>query len=168
MKTRRRSSRRLQRGSVLLIAIIVVASLTMLGLIAIRSTGVDTQVAGAEMSSEAALYISEAGIQWALQELDLTYNINPSSPNYSAIEALPVVTASDPWGPPEIVGWYELHSGQESMAYGRGAYRVVAKVAEPPDQNTLLIRCLGIAGAATVTDARSRRLLEVAVQPQPQ
>ena len=165
MKKRQRHPPRREQGSVLIIAIIVVASLTMLGLVALRSASVDNQVAGAEMSSEAALYISEAGIQWALQELDLTYNIDPTTKDYSAITARPVVTASDPWGPPEIVGWHTLHDA-ESITYGRGAYRVVAKVADPPDQDTLLIRCLAIAGAAGVSNASSRRLVEVAVQPQ--
>lgn len=148
-----------ERGSTLVMVLLVIMLLTVLGATVLQSVTADVDAAGAERGAEEAMYIAEAGIQWALQELDGVYGFNASNPDYSPILALPPVTAATTWGPSEIVGWHQLHAASESMPYASGNFRVVAKPADPPEKNTLLVRSLGIASGG------ARRLLEVAVQP---
>ena len=152
--------RRQEAGAALIIAIAVVAMLTVLGMIAVQMTTTDLEVTGVERGADSAMYIAEAGVQWALLELDLGYAIDPSNPNYTGITSQPTVSFSDPWGPTRIVGWHELHPAKTSMLFGGGGFRAVAKPAAAPDGDTLVIRSLGISASG------AKRLIEVAVRPQ--
>jgi len=160
---RARRVRRSEAGAVMIIAVVVVTMLTLVGLMAIQIVGVELEVVGAERSADNALYIAEAGVQWGLQNL-YGYNFVPGNPNYAPILALPTVSDAGPFAPSQLQGWHELHAGQTSIAYGDGFFRVVVEVMPPPDDDTLLVRSLGISGSP---QDGARRLLEVAVVPQP-
>lgn len=150
-----------EAGGALIMVLIVLTLLTIVGLLALETVGLERESAAAELGATRAMYIAEAGIQWALQEIDQTYNIDPGNPDYSAITTLPTVAADAEWGPSQIVGWHQLHV-DPFKNFGGGAYRVVAKPANPPEADTLLVRCLARFGTGSNI---ARRMLEVAVAP---
>jgi hypothetical protein len=147
-----------ERGAALVMVLAVLTLLTVLGLIAMQAVTVDQNAAVAERGAEEARYISEAGLHWALQYISTNYTLDPSNPDFTPLVALPAVTASPIWGPSQIVGWHELHPAEMYRPYAGGFYRAVVKPADPPDNKTLLVRCLARTGNA-------RRLVEVAVSP---
>ena len=155
-----------ERGTVLIIAMSVLVMMTLVGVMVMQMVAVDVDAVGAERGGEEALYIAEAGIQWGLQEVDLKYDIDPSTPDYTPLTVpnLTAVPSEAVWGPPAIVGWGQLHPASRSIAYGGGAFRVVVQPAPAPDTKTLLVRSLGVTMEAGRFGAQ--RLLEVAVTPQ--
>ena len=148
------------RGSTLLIAISFIVMLTMVGALVMRAVRSDLDTAGAERSSQDALYIAEAGLQWGRSKI-LTDYWSGTGPNYGSL-----FTLSDPALDPlcdesrvQETNWVRL----DSMAYGTGHFCLVVKddeFADTPtvDNNTFLIRSLGVAA-----DGYAKRLLEVTV-----
>jgi len=155
MKTPKKS----ERGSVLVMAIAIITMLTLLGLVVLRTVSVDIDSTGAERLSDNALYAAEAGIQWALQDLALTYNIDPANADYTAVLAQPSITGdvNCPDATCPLFGWHQLHPATMVRNFGASTFRVA--VNQDSDLTTLLIR----------SDGRSpgggRRVLEVAVAP---
>lgn len=159
--------RRAQAGGALIIVTITVTMLILLGVVALQSIGVDLVTVGAERSSETALYTAEAGIHWAMDELAVNYGLDPVSPDFAPLFALPTVTAHPQWGPAELVGWHQLHAPDLSRSYGDHQFRVAVcphadpppacAPASPPEEKTILIRSLGMSSDG------ARRMLEVAV-----
>ncbi len=170
--TSRRKIPKRQRGTVLIIAMSVIVMMTLVGVMVMQVVAVDVDAVGAERGGDQALYIAEAGIQWALQEIDNNdnYSIDPNDPDWTPLTitteggTLVAVPAEFPWGPSGIVDWGQLHPTSRSIAYGAGAFRVVVQPANAPETGTLLIRSLGVTLEAGRYGAR--RLLEVAVTPQ--
>lgn len=146
-----------ERGAMLLLAVTMVVMLTLMGALVMRTVGDDVQVAGAERSADSALYIAEAGLQWARVQI-----ADPNGYNGDLNQVLTALTAV-PVGDSDVPlrGWLELGS----QNYGDGTFRVVlqddayAETDPPPaPNNTILVRSLG-------TSARgSKRLLEVALE----
>src|SRR5687768_9327838 len=89
MRVGRRSS---ERGAVLILVIALLALLTLSGLMVLDSTGVQAEAAGTERSSEDALFIAEAGLEWAQKDLTENHSFdltNPSADFITLLAALP-------------------------------------------------------------------------------
>lgn len=151
-----------ERGFVLLIVVFAVVMVTALALVAHQMTTVDVEAAGADAGSEEALYIAEAGIQWALQEIMYTYEIDEVSPSYTALLALPAITGDTdcPDSSCKIFGWKQLHSSSMRVSYGAGYYRVVVNQITGDNSRVLRVRSMGTSALG------ERRLIEVMVEPE--
>ena len=67
-----------------------------------------------------------------------------------------------PYRPGEPHAEVRVHNPDVYLPYGDGGFRVVVKVADAPNQDTLLVRSFGVSGHI---DQGAKRLLEVAVEP---
>jgi hypothetical protein len=70
------------KGSITLLAVILLVLLTLLGMAALSTSSIETQVAGNEMRSKLALYAAESGAAYVAERTDLygPENITPGSP----------------------------------------------------------------------------------------
>lgn len=174
MSLRAKTCKNHERGFSLLMAVTITVMLTLVGMMVLNHTIVDTELAGASRNATDALYIAEAGIYAGMDILRQDYGFDGNSPDFngpltsgSLDGTLPrPIVASDPdcsSAACKIFGWNDLVDGRW-VNYGGGRYRVV--VADDSDDDgdttqdanqTILLRALGEGRGG------GRRLLEVAV-----
>ena len=163
-----------QRGYSLIVAVTVVALLSMLGIMVLDQVYTDTQLSGGDRASINAMYLAEAGAVWGKQALvDVLYPPGTNSgtaavTNLTSLNALAATDAICPENncvaPPcpstiTCSNWYLLTS-TAWVPYGTGQYRVAATcnpnclVANPVSYS---VRALG------QSPDGSQRLLEITV-----
>lgn len=71
-----------EKGSITVLAVILLVLLTLLGMAALSTSSIETQVAGNEMRSKLALYAAESGAAYVAERTDLygPDNIKKGSP----------------------------------------------------------------------------------------
>lgn len=120
-----------QRGFSLIVAVVVIAVLTMTGAMIIEGAIADVTLAGGQRAAEDALYMAEAGSAWAAEELtNVLYPTGYQSgvaPQLSALVSKPALTVGHTLcrGLTDaacIEGrWLTVSAGQ---TYGNGGYQV--------------------------------------------
>lgn len=165
-----------EEGASLLVAVMIVALLSVLGAMAMNSVHSDTEQVRATRSASTALYIAEAGVGWAVEQLQsYPYNIHPdithSDSNPEAIaeegtladDARVCLEASP--SPCQDYDWYYLDANEtksenaEPQCYNEGRFEVFARyedLADEKDDHWIIhVRSIGISKFG------ARRLLEV-------
>ncbi|HEX7252939.1 MAG TPA: pilus assembly PilX N-terminal domain-containing protein [Thermoanaerobaculia bacterium] len=66
-----------ERGAALVLAILVLAILTVIGIALMLVTSTESQIAANEWSVNRAFYASDAGVRWAQSQLGAPNNFNP-------------------------------------------------------------------------------------------
>lgn len=70
MRNHRLEQRRGERGAALVVAILVLAILTVIGIALMLITSTESRIAANEWSINRGFYSADAGVRWAAQELD--------------------------------------------------------------------------------------------------
>ena len=78
-------------GSITVLAVILLVLLTLLGMAALSTSSIETQVAGNEMRSQLALYAAESGAAYVAEFPDLygPENITPGTPQFFPNDTVP-------------------------------------------------------------------------------
>ena len=160
-----------ERGYGLVVAVSIIALLTMLGLMVLDVVATDVQMAGGDRSSGNAYYLAEAGGIWAQQTLvTLVYPQGASgSATPGALTTLGALSTADqaafcPDSPnPPCSTYYYMSVGTPSgntVTYPGGSYMVAATCVPNCNLGTTptsyIIRSLG-----TTTDGSAKRLIEI-------
>jgi hypothetical protein len=85
--------RRNERGAALVIAILVLAILTVIGIALMLITSTETRIAANEWSINRAFYSSDAGVRWASSQLSSSFQAFLGRPEFGTMAA-PVWTGS--------------------------------------------------------------------------
>jgi hypothetical protein len=115
-----------EKGSVMVLAVILLVLLTLLGMAALSTSSIETQVAGNEMRNKLALYAAESGAAYVAERPDLygPENITPGTP-----QSFP--NPSDPYTP--IIGILppadQIDGNQSQTFNGKVEYQ---SAASPP------------------------------------
>ncbi len=82
-----------EKGSVTVLAVVLLMLLTLLGMAALSTSSIETQIAGNEMRHKMAFYAAESATAYVAHSPDLygPDNITPATPHY-----FPNITANDP------------------------------------------------------------------------
>jgi Tfp pilus assembly protein PilX len=141
MRTLRRHSLHAQRGYSLIIAVAIIALLSLVGLMVLDQAANDVQLAGADRAAQNALYVADAGAVWAKQYvIDTLYppgtatGAPPTATNLDALPALaqndvlcPENTCSSPPCPTSTdCSRFHLITSPAWVPYGAGQYRAAA------------------------------------------
>ncbi len=171
-------------GWILIICVVMTSVLAMVGLLVVQGVWVNAKTFGAQRNAESARYIAEAGISWAVQQL----NENPTyvlgtSLNYNALLGLQTINQlgddtpctaqlirdQESCFPAELGDWRRLHQGVmdengPTIGYSGGELRIVVRddIDGDGDLNTdsngqLLVRAYGV----SLRGARS--MVEIAI-----
>lgn len=166
-----------QRGFGLVIAVSVIALLSLLGMLVLDQVYTDIQIAGSERASQSAMYIAEAGSVWGRTRLTALLFGTGTTAQPSNLQALPPMPAADALCPENSCGDHLCPPPVDCTAFLRltalidpqfanGFYRVAVRcnpncqAANP----SYTLRALGIAqegNPATVP----QRLIEQTVSP---
>ena len=89
-----------EKGSVMVLAVIMLVLLTILGIAALTSSSIDTQIAGNELRHKRAFYAAESATAYVTWSPDLygPDNMTPGSPHYFPNNTVPYtgITSSLP------------------------------------------------------------------------
>lgn len=82
-----------ERGSVIVLAMILLTLLTLLGMAVLTSSSIDTQIAGNELRHKLAFYAAESAIAYVTWRPDLygPDNVTTCTPHYFPNDAVPYV-----------------------------------------------------------------------------
>ena len=113
-----------EKGSVTVLAVILLVLLTLLGMAALSTSSIETQVAGNEMRSKLALYAAESGAAYVAKRTDLygPENITQSKPHYFPNDPDPYVPKTPPAPPPDAK---QINATQQSFN-GQVQYQTAA------------------------------------------
>lgn len=169
--------RHAERGFSLIIAVSIIALLTLFGVLVLDASHGDVQLAGGDRAAQNTLFIAEAGIVTAKQQLvNLLYppGTSSSAANVAALMALTSLAANDALCPENACvsapcptpircsDWYAL-TPAAGQSYGTGSYRAAAtcnpncSLVTPPASYSVRALALSPDGA--------QRLLEITVGP---
>jgi Tfp pilus assembly protein PilX len=171
-----------QRGTALILALVVLVTLLLIGAMVMRGVEHDTTGAGRMNQGQSAMHIAEAGIAYGLEQLrGSPFDLAGLSPNYNtAIDGSVTAAINDAdcnTVSCKLFGWQELTcatfgpaNGCGPQSFGGGTYRVGVQddvddegdATQPTDlandtNQRILIRSLGISANG------ARRMIEVAV-----
>jgi Tfp pilus assembly protein PilX len=167
-----------ERGYSLIIAMVIVAILTMLGFAVLDAVIGDVDMASAARQKEAALYVAEGGIAWAVDQVNAAYPSSSGTTVFgditlSAITMSSVVVQGDASCPTSDCavlltpsGWRRLTT-TGAVAYGNGEFQTFIRDDDDGDDNsdidtngTILLRSIGRSGR----NSGAVRVLEVAIK----
>jgi len=118
-----------QSGASLIVALLFLVVLTVLGLVAVRSSTLQERIAGNDRDRATAFEAAEATLRDA--EQDVLDNLTPGSP-FAATCAnglcVPATTATPRWNQ---INWTGANSREYGVASGEGDYPI-ADLAQPP------------------------------------
>ena len=123
-----------ERGMSLIIAVVVIVLLTMIGLMVLDSVYSDTQLAGSERSTQAAMYVAEAGAVIGRQMLvDMLFPAGSGQtapPQVATLLTQQQLAIGDPICPASDTttvcsNWYQLGVSTWTN-YAQGQYRIAA------------------------------------------
>lgn len=129
-----------ERGYSLIVAVSVVALLSMVGIMVLDQVYTDTQLSGGDRAALNAMYLAEAGAVWGKQALvDLLYppGTNSGTANVANLTVLSSLGGTDVLCPENncttqpcpaaitCTNWYLL-TNTSWVPYGNGQYRVAA------------------------------------------
>ena len=140
-------------GWILIVCVVMTTVLAMVGLLVVQGVWVNAKTFGAQRNAESARYIAEAGVSWAVQQLNENENyVNGTSLNYGALLGLQTINqlgddtpctaqlirdfadarTGETCYPPELGEWRRLHQGvmEENgpvIPYAGGSFRVVVR-----------------------------------------
>lgn len=132
------------RGFSLVIAISVIALLSLLGFLVLEMVIEDVEMASAARHTDGALYIAESGLDWAIEQLTLAY---PAATVFgdlttSSLSLSDVVTINDPGCPNTACtvlqnpsGWRRL-TPSGGLDYGGGSVYVYIRDDDDGDNNS--------------------------------
>ncbi|MEC9466541.1 MAG: hypothetical protein VX834_12195 [Myxococcota bacterium] len=176
-------------GWILIICVVMTSVLAMVGLLVVQGVWVNAKTFGAQRNAEAARYIAEAGISWAIEELNTNadYRKGETELDYQNLLSLQTISQlgddtectaqlirdQESCYPAELGNWRRLHQGatmEESgpvIPYAGGELRVVIRDDVDGDgdfnqdsNGQLLVRAYGV----SLRGARS--MVEIAVSDQ--
>ena len=79
-------------GWILIVCVVMTTVLAMVGLLVVQGVWVNAKTFGAQRNAESARYIAEAGVSWAVQQLNENENyVNGTSLNYGALLGLQTI-----------------------------------------------------------------------------
>jgi len=167
-----------QHGYSLMIAMVIVTIMTLLGFAVLDAVVGDVDMASAARQKEAALYVAEGGIAWAVDLVNTAY---PSSSGLtvfgdltlSALTMGSVVVLGDPSCPTidcaillNPSGWRPLTT-TGAVTYGNGEFQAFIRDDDDGDDNsdidingTILLRSIG----RSAKNSGAARVLEVAIK----
>jgi hypothetical protein len=87
------SKRKNERGAALVVAILVLAILTVIGIALMLITSTETRIAANEWSVNRAFYSADAGVRWASSQLATSYQAFLTRPEFGTTAA-PIWTGS--------------------------------------------------------------------------
>lgn len=148
-----------ERGSVLIVVIVVLFCLTLLGYTTMQVVGTDNEVAGKFRRTQTALYLAQAGVSWGMEELRSTHNVTEELENFTGVLGSLTGTMVEEEGDP-LFGYYQLAGSPRD--FGDGSYAVGIKDDVEEDNNLnddkngrILLRAVGTGSDQT------RRVIEV-------
>jgi hypothetical protein len=130
-----------QGGYSLIIAVAIIALLSLVGLLVLDQAANDVQLAGADRAAQNALYVADAGAVWAKQfVIDTLYPPGTASgapPTATNLDALPRLAQTDVLCPENACSSppcpltldcsrFHLLTGAAWTPYGQGTYRAAA------------------------------------------
>lgn len=120
-----------ERGSLLVVVIIVLFCLTLLGYATMQLVGTDNEVAGKYRRSQNALYLAQAGVAWGMDLLrGPPYNVTDETENFSdVLAALSDALVTDDASP--LRGYFLLPGSP--VTFGDGSYSVGVRDDLEPD-----------------------------------
>jgi hypothetical protein len=82
-----------EKGSIMVLAVILLVLLTLLGIAALTSSSIDTQIAGNELRHKLAFYAAESATAYVAWRPDLygPDNVTPATPHYFPNNTVPYV-----------------------------------------------------------------------------
>ena len=161
-----------ERGAALLFSMIVVAVMSVLGILVMDNIAMDLDSTGAERTATEALYNAEAGVQWAMDDIG-NRNIVPNDGATYQNELWDPLTPLGAGDADCVVlgcttrNWYLLHAAQDPMPFGDGTFRAFVSddeisdnAANPADGNGIIVvRAIGRVSGGV------RRMVEVMIEP---
>ena len=102
-----------KKGSASVIALILLALLTLLGIAVTTTSSIEVQIAGNELRQKLAFYSAEAAKGWVIWNPDLygSENITPGTPNYFPNNTDPYVPDTSGLPTPEVLNSNQSFNG---------------------------------------------------------
>jgi len=102
-----------KKGSASVIALILLALLTLLGIAVTTTSSIEVQIAGNELRQKLAFYSAEAAKGWVIWNPDLygSENITPGTPNYFPNNTDPYVPDTSGLPAPEVLNSNQSFNG---------------------------------------------------------
>ena len=167
MKLRRR-----EYGGMLILGMILLGTITLLGLILLQRLQVDTEVAMASSQAEKALQIAEAGLQHAITKLG--EKLDASSGDFTEVLAEATISTAECGSNCPLEGWIRAISGEDRISYNGGYYIAGIKDDEGDETDTtankrIIVRSLGVSAegkldSTAVQHLGSIRMVEAIVE----
>lgn len=134
-----------KKGSASVIALILLALLTLLGIAVTTTSSIEVQIAGNELRQKLAFYSAEAAKGWVIWNPDLygSENITPGTPNYFPNNTDPYVPDTSGLPAPEVLNSNQSFNG--SVVYNSSGYlpRGSGYEAETYQAHSYIMTCNG-------------------------
>lgn len=134
-----------KKGSASVIALILLALLTLLGIAVTTTSSIEVQIAGNELRQKLAFYSAEAAKGWVIWNPDLygSENITPGTPNYFPNNTDPYVPNTSGLPTPEVLNSNQSFNG--SVVYNSSGYlpRGSGYEAETYQAHSYIMTCNG-------------------------
>lgn len=134
-----------KKGSASVIALILLALLTLLGIAVTTTSSIEVQIAGNELRQKLAFYSAEAAKGWVIWNPDLygSENITPGTPNYFPNNTDPYVPDTSGLPTPEVLNSNQSFNG--SVVYNSSGYlpRGSGYEAETYQAHSYIMTCNG-------------------------
>ena len=134
-----------KKGSASVIALILLALLTLLGIAVTTTSSIEVQIAGNELRQKLAFYSAEAAKGWVIWNPDLygSENITPGTPNYFPNNTDPYVQDTSGLPTPEVLNSNQSFNGSVVYNSSGDLPRGSGYEAETYQAHTYIMTCNG-------------------------